>query len=105
MFVNDTPFIVTFSRNIRLITCEYVTTRTSGQLAKYLIKIVKLYARGRFVTGPFIMDMKSEKVKEKVGLMEVNTTAAREHVAWIEIQILPMKERTRCSTSDMLDFE
>ena len=48
------------------------------------------------------MDMEFGKVKDKVGLLEVNTTAAREHVADIGKKIL-MKERTRCSTSEMLE--
>ena len=49
MFVNSIPFLVTFSRKIILITVEHVPTRTVGQLSKYLINIVKLYARGGFV--------------------------------------------------------
>ena len=35
--------------------------------------------------------------------MEVNTTAAREHVGEIERQIRLIKERTSCLNSDMLD--
>ena len=38
-----------------------------------------------------------------MGMMEVNTTAAQEHVSDIERQISLIKERTLCSTSDMLD--
>ena len=38
-----------------------------------------------------------------MGLAEVNTTAAREHMEEIERQIHLVKERTRCSTSDMLN--
>ena len=81
MFVNGIPFLVTFSQNIRLITCKYVPNSNKGQLAKYLTKILKLYARGRFVTCLFFMDMEFEKVKDKVGMLEVNTTSAREHDA------------------------
>ena len=57
MFMNGIPFLVTFSRNIILITCEYVPTRTAGQLAKSLMKILKLYARGGFVTRLVLMDV------------------------------------------------
>ena len=39
-----------------------------------------------------------------MGLAEVNTTAAREHMEEIERQIHLIKERTMCSTSYMLDF-
>ena len=55
-----------------------------GHLAKSLLKMIKLYARGEFVTRLVLMDMEFEKVKEKVSLLEVNTTEAREHVADIE---------------------
>ena len=102
MFVNGIPFLVNFSLNIRFITCEYVPTRTAGRLAKSLMKIVKLYARGGFVICLVIMVMELENVKDKVGLLEVNTTASQEHAAKIERNIHLMKDRTQFSTSDML---
>ena len=37
-----------------------------------------------------------------MGLVEVNTTADREHVGEIESHKRLVKEKTRCSTSDML---
>ena len=84
MFINIIPFLVTFSRNIRLITVEHVPTRTEGQLAKYLMKMAKLSARGGFVIILFLMDMEFEKNKDKVALVEVNTTAVRNHAGEIE---------------------
>ena len=76
MFVNVIPFLVTFLQNIIFITCKYVPTCTSGQLAKSIMKILKLYARCGFVTRLVLMDMKFEKFKYKFGLLEVNNTAA-----------------------------
>ena len=76
--------MITFSQNIRLVTTEHVPTRTARQLAKSLMKVVKLYARGGFVVRLVLMDMEFDKIKDLVGLVEVNTTAAREHVAEIE---------------------
>ena len=84
MVVNGIPSLVIFSQNIRLITCKYVPTSTTGQLAKYLMKTVKLYARCGFVTRLVLMDTELKKVKDKVGLLEVNTTAARDHAVEIE---------------------
>ena len=75
MFMNGIPFLVTFSRNIRLITCEYVHTHTTGQLAKYLMKMVKLYARGGFITRLVLMDIEFKKAKDKVDLFGINTTS------------------------------
>ena len=43
-----------------------------------------------------MMDMEFEKVKEKMTIVEINTTAAREHVAEIERGIRFLKERARC---------
>ena len=42
------------------------------------------------------MDMEFEKIKDKVGLVEVHTMATREHVGEIERQTRLIKERTRC---------
>ena len=101
MFVNGIPFMITFSQNIRLVTTEHVPTRTARQLAKSLMKVVKLYARGGFVVRLVLMDMEFDKIKDLVGLVEVNTTAAREHVAEIEQEVRLVKERTRCITSGL----
>ena len=47
-----------------------------------------------------MMDMEFEKVKDLVPLVEVNTTAAREHVGYVERQIRYLKEKTRAITSE-----
>ena len=47
-----------------------------------------------------MMDMEFEKMKELVPLVEVNTTAAREHVGLIESKIRYMKEKIRATTSE-----
>ena len=36
MFVNEVPFLVTLSQNIRLFTIEFLPSRTSVQLISYL---------------------------------------------------------------------
>ena len=46
------------------------------------------------------MDREFEKVRDLVPLVEVNTTAAREHVAVIEQKIRHVKERVRSTTSE-----
>ena len=65
IFVNSIPFLVTFSRRIRLITVKHVSTRTAVQLDKSLINIVKVYARGGFVMRLFLMDMEFEKLRTR----------------------------------------
>ena len=39
MFVCGLPFLVTYSRSIKLTTTEFVLTRTAGQLAKIFRKL------------------------------------------------------------------
>ena len=84
MFVCGLPFLVTYSRNIKMTTVEYMPNRMASQLAKSIKKIVKLYARGGFTVNLCLMDMEFEKIKDLVGFLEVNTTAAREHVGEVE---------------------
>ena len=100
MFVYGLPFLVTFSRNIKIITAEFIPNRTAGQLAKSLMKVVYAYARGRFVVNLALMDVEFEKIKDELPLVEVNTTAAREHVPDIEPRIKTIKERVRSATLD-----
>ena len=99
MFVSGIPFLVTFSRNIRIITAKYIPSPTAQQLANSLTNIVNTYARGGFVIDLALMDMEFEKVRDKLAIAKVNTTAAREHVPEIERQIRLIKESVRCTTS------
>ena len=81
MFVNGIAFLVSFSRNIKLLTVEHVPNRTVGQLSKSTVKIVKLYAKGGFQVKVVLMDKEFDKIRDAVGHLEINTTAEREHVA------------------------
>ena len=62
---------------------------------------MKIYALHGFVVRLVLMDMEFEKIKDEVGLVEINTTAAREHVGEIERHIRSVKERCRCVYADM----
>ena len=101
MFMNDVQFLVTLSRNIRLFTAEFPPYRTANQISSSLNNIVKFYARGGFVVRLVLMDMEFEKIKDNFDKVEVNTTAAREHVGEIERGIRLMKDRSRCVISDL----
>jgi hypothetical protein len=56
MFVNGISFFMTFSRDIRMITAEFIPSRAAAMLSSALTKIVKLYARGGFVVRLVLMD-------------------------------------------------
>ena len=64
------------------------------------MKIVKLYALGGFVISTVIMDGEFDKIKPEVEL-DVNSSAAREHVGKIERYHKTLKERCRCVVSAM----
>ena len=99
MFVYGFPFLVTYSRSIKYTTSEFIPTRTARQLANSLMKVVYGYARGGFVVNLMLMDQEFEKIKDVLPLVEINTTAAREHVPEIERRIRTIKERVRATTS------
>ena len=46
------------------------------------------------------MDNFFDKVQDHIPFLQINITAAREHVGKIEREIRQIKERTRCTTSD-----
>ena len=100
MFVCGFPFLVTYSRSIKYTTAEFIPTQTAGRLAKCLMKVVYGYARGGFVVNLMLMDMEFDKIKDVLPMVEVNTTAAREHVPEIELRIWTIKERVRSVISD-----
>ena len=47
------------------------------------MKIVRIYVRGGFIVNVFFMDQEFDKVESEVELVQINTTAAREHVGGI----------------------
>ena len=51
------------------------------QLAKSLMKVVKLYVKGGFVVCNVLMDGEFENVKPLISLVKINIITAREHVA------------------------
>ena len=59
----------------------------------FLQKIVNLYARGGFRVHTIMMDMEFERFKEQEGmeLVDIKSTAAREHVGGIEQAIGHLK--------------
>ena len=81
MFVSGLPFLVTYSKGIKMTTAEYVPGRTAVELANSLLKVTKMYALRGFVVKTCYKDKEFDKMKELVGLLEVNTAAAREHVS------------------------
>ena len=64
MFVNGFPFLVTQSRNIRLLTVELLPNRRAATLSSSLTKILRVYSRGGFLVRLILMDMEFECLKD-----------------------------------------
>ena len=101
MFVNGIPFLTTLSRKIQLRTAEFLPSRTASQLSKSLKKVMRLYYRGGFNVRVILMDMKFVKLADEFDVVEINTTAAREHVGEIERSHRTLKERARCVVAEL----
>ncbi len=99
MFVNGAPFMVTISRKIRLRTAEHLSTLTVESLTNSLKRVINLYARGGYTVDLIMMDQEFEKLKDKLELIKVNTTAAQEQVGKIERSNCTVQERSRAICS------
>ena len=96
MFVNGVPFLVSASRSINLITIEHAPRRrTASYLATLLNRIVQTYNKAGFRVRIILMDNEFDKVKQQTPHLNINTTAANEHVGDIERKIRVIKERAR----------
>lgn len=95
MFVNGVPFLVTRSRNIQLITVEFLRRRTAKIIGDKLTRVLHLYQRAGFTIQTALMDKEFDSVAHQCPTLPINTTAANEHVPEIERAIRLIKERAR----------
>jgi hypothetical protein len=101
MFVNGMAFLTTLSWKIRLATVEQLPLRTATQLSNSLTKIVKQYVCTGFIVRVIMMDQELDKGKDTCNMVEINTTAVREHVGEIKRFIRTIKEHSRALMSDL----
>lgn len=76
MFVNGLPFFVTLSRDIKLITTEFLPSRTVPLLCNTLKKTLAIYKRGGFTVRTCLMDMEFDKMVNDMDEVIINTTTA-----------------------------
>jgi hypothetical protein len=103
MFVNGPPFVTSISRKVKFITIEYVTSRSETNLVKSLLKIISLYKTRGFTPSTALMDREFECLRLELLThgVNINTTAASEHVPDIERQIRLIEEHTRALRSTL----
>ena len=99
MIVSGIPFLATFSIKMKFQTAEFIPKQTARLLAKSLKRILLLYARGGYILKLALMEKYFDAVKEHLPFLEVNTAAARKHIAEIEREMWQVKERVRCTFS------
>ena len=84
VFVNLVPFMVTQSRDIHMLMAKVLPNRRAPVLGRAITNVCRHYYRGGFIVRLVLMDMEFEKIKEDFTAVEVNTTAAREHIGEIK---------------------
>jgi hypothetical protein len=80
-FVDETAFLLTVSRRIKLVTAEHVPVQTAKCLGKHLKRVLEVYGQAGFRVRTVLMDGEFEKLEPIMPTIECNTTAAKEHVS------------------------
>ena len=101
MFVDSVPFFITVSRGIKFITVEYVPRRTKEILGRALETVAQFYRARGFRVDIALMDGEFECLRTVVASIQINTTAASEHVSDVERVIRLVKERSRATKSTL----
>ena len=102
IFVNGIEFLTTLSRKIKFLAVEHIPPHTAEHIRSLLTKIVNIYTRGGFLVRVVLIDMDFEKVSDDLELVQVNTTAAREHVGKIDQVFRVVKEQSRSVIVNLL---
>lgn len=101
MFVNEIPFLTSVSLDIGFLTAEFLPSRRAENLGKSLTKIIQFYAKGGFIVRVVLVDNEFAPLTDILPLVEVDATAAGEHVALIERQHRTIKERARSVLAEL----
>ena len=68
-------------------------------LGSGLKKVLNLYRREGFIVRVVLMDIEFESLTDVLDLVQVNTTATREHIGEIERGIRFVKDCARCTVA------
>ena len=105
MYVNNIPFMVTISRNLKFITAEVIKSKTNTVFGQAIKNVLDVYRAGGFDVDILLMDGEFESARTTFAEhgVRLNTTARDEHVGEVERAIRTLKERTR-GTYNTLPF-
>lgn len=98
MYVNEVPFFVTVSRNIKFGTAEMILSKSNRTLLAAIKQVQKTYKQRGFCITHLLIDGEFDSLRADVATLGItlNTVARGEHVPEIERYIRTVKERTRC---------
>ena len=105
-FVNSVPFFATVSDHIKFTTSEQLKNRKLPQILTASTHVQAVYEARGFKIATMLMDREFVPMKHDLASagIQLNTTAANEHVPKIERQIRVIKERVR-ATRHTLPFK
>jgi hypothetical protein len=101
MFVNGLPFLVSISQKIKFTTGEYLIGRKQNHLVNSIRKIINLYKQRGLRIETALSHREFECLRGDLPEINLNNTAASEHVPDIEQQIRVLKERSRAIRSTL----
>jgi len=95
IFVNKIPFLTSVSRNMHFITAQKLGSRKEKNILTYLKNIINTYSCCGFKIKVALMDKEFDCLKGELSAigMDLNPTAAAEHVTDIERSNRTIKER------------
>ena len=98
-FVNNVPFFTSISEHIKFTTAENISSRKITNIIQSLRNAKAVYTARGFNVHKVLMDGEFAPLKHLLAEMKVqlNLTAANEHVPRIERQIRVIKERVRAA--------
>jgi len=97
MYIQQIPFLITVTRNIRLTTIEVLEDRKETSILNGLMNIKSIYENRGFRVGTLLMDREFIPFEDELRKMGIkpNASSASEHVPEVERQTRVVKERVR----------
>ena len=103
-YVNGLTFLHTISRKLLFRTVQYIPNRTKETIQEGIDLVTNLYNSRGFKVIAIHADYEFTPLKERVRPVDLNCTAANEHVPEIERSVHTIKDRNR-STIQGLPFK
>jgi len=101
MKVNGLAFLVTVSLKIDLVTVEFMPSMTIPKLTAGVERAIRVYQNKGLQVATSMVDGQFDAMRGLLGSIDLNVTAAQEHVPVIERKIRVIKERFRAVRSTL----